>query len=41
MSPNYLSNILKHILRSASFACRLMLIIHLHTKFYGISYGGS
>lgn len=41
MSPNYLANLLKHILRSASFAYRLMLMIHLHTDFYSISSGGS
>jgi hypothetical protein len=40
MSPNYLANILKYISRSASFAYRLMLLVHLHTKFYGISSGG-
>ena len=41
MSPNYLASLLKRILRSASFAYRLMLMIQLHTKFYGISFGGS
>jgi len=41
MSPNYLVNLPKSILRSTSFVYRLMLMIHLHTNLYGISACGS